>query len=192
MPSDRSAKDVSVAELGVFLRKVSAVISINNLVKETLCSSDLDSVEVDPLREVDTLQEAQLLDSRVSHLTATAALLFEFRTALQFDAGNAALLVVRGLRSFLWESSTARSPLAALAVVSSMPDRFGDSFRARFVFFPDADLDVVGDLAEFYVLAVEGIGDVPPEYSAGNLEGVREHLPSWSSVCSPLQAATSR
>ncbi|MGW0935111.1 hypothetical protein [Streptomyces sp. NPDC002666] len=167
------------------------MISINDLVTARFHSAGLDRAESDPLREADALQESQLLDSRVCQLTSTAALLFELRTSLQFEAGNAALLVVRGLHSFGWNSPTARGPLTALTVVSSAPDRLNDSFRARLAFFPDAQLEVVGDLAEFYVLAAEGIGDVPPDYSDGDLKRVQEALPSWSSACSPLQASRS-
>ncbi|HEY9330710.1 MAG TPA: hypothetical protein VIS09_21135 [Streptomyces sp.] len=167
------------------------MISINDLVTAGFHSAGIDRAESDPLREADALQESQLLDSRVCPLTSTAALLFELRTSLQFEAGNAALLVVRGLRSFGWDSASARGPLTALTVVSSTPDRLNDSFRARCAFFPDARLEVVGDLAEFYVLAVEGIGDVPPDYSDGDLKRVQEALPSWSSACSPLQVSRS-
>ena len=55
---------------------------------------------------------SQLLDSRVCHLTPTAALLFELRTSLQFEVGNSALLVVRDLRSFEWKSPVKQVPLA--------------------------------------------------------------------------------
>ncbi|MFD4524186.1 hypothetical protein ACFWP7_09745 [Streptomyces sp. NPDC058470] len=168
------------------------MISINDLVQTRPYSAVRDSIEVDPLREVDALQEAQLLDSRVCNLTSTAALLFELRTSLQFEVGNSALLVVRGLRSFDWKSSAKHVPLTALTVVSSVPDRLGESFCARFAFFPDAHLAVAGDLAEFYVLELEGIGDVPPDYSNADLKQVQDALPSWSSACSLLQMSISR
>jgi hypothetical protein len=167
------------------------MISINDLVHARSYPEVIGSVEVDPLREADALQEAQLLDSRVCHLTSTAALLFELRTSLQFEVGNSALIVVRGLRSFDWKPPTKQFPLAALTVVSSTADRLGDSHRARFEFFPEAHLAVSGDLAEFYVLEVEGIGDVPPDYSSGDLKKVQGALPSWSSACNLLQASIS-
>jgi hypothetical protein len=151
-----------------------------------------DAVEADPLRDVDALREAQLLDSRVYPLTATAALLIELRTSLQFDAGNSALLVVRGLRSFRWNSSAVPLPLMALSVMSSMPECSGDSFRTSIGFFPEAELIVLGDAADFYVLEVEGIGEVPPDYSDGSLTNVQNALPSWSSECSLLQSSSSR
>ncbi|MFJ6509295.1 hypothetical protein [Streptomyces sp. NPDC091879] len=167
------------------------MISINDLVNASPYPEFFGSVEVDPLREADALQEAQLLDSRVCHMTSTAALLFELRTSLQFDVGNSALLVVRGLHSFSWKSPTKRVPLAALTVVSSAAERSDDSIHARFEFFPKAHLTAVGDLAEFYVLDVDGIEDVPPDYSSGDLKKVEGALPSWSSACSLLQASIS-
>lgn len=168
------------------------MISMDDLVRGGLDLTVLDSVEVDPLREMDALQEVQLLDSRVCHLTSTAAILFELRTSLQFDVGNAALFVVRGLRSFDWNLPERRLPLTALTVVSSVPGRLSDSFHVRFEFFPKAHLSVVGSLAEFYVLESEGIGEVPPDYSSLDLEQVQDALPSWSSSCSLLQASMSR
>ncbi|MFG3350341.1 hypothetical protein ACGF1Z_35520 [Streptomyces sp. NPDC048018] len=168
------------------------MISINDLVHARPYPEVLGSVEVDPLQEADALQEAQLLDSRVCHLTSTAALLFELRTSLQFEVGNSALLVVRGLRSFDWKSPTQQFPLAALTVVSSAADRLGTFHRARLEFFPEAHLAVAGDVAEFYVLEVEGIGDVPPDYLSGDLKEVQGALPSWSSACNLLQASISR
>ncbi|MEY9212450.1 hypothetical protein NI17_005570 [Thermobifida halotolerans] len=141
---------------------------------------------------MDALQEAQLLDSQVCHLTSTAALLFELRTSLQIDLGNSALLVVRGLASFNWNSPTNRLPLAALTVVSSVPGRLDGFFHGKFGFFPEGELVVVGDLAEFYVLEVEGIGDVPPDYSSMDLKRIQGSLPSWSSACALLQASISR
>ncbi|WP_171172487.1 hypothetical protein [Streptomyces sp. I05A-00742] len=167
------------------------MISINDLVHVRPRPGSFGSAEVDPLREADALQEAQLLDSRVCHLTSTAALLFEMRTSLQFEVGNSALLVVRGLRSFDWTSPKQQVPLAALTVVSSVTEQSGEPLRARFEFFPEARLVVAGDLAEFYVLEVQGIGEVPPDYSSVDLEKVQGALPSWSSACRLLQASVS-
>lgn len=87
------------------------MISVNDLAGEGVrVPSRPGAAEPDPLREPDALQEALLLDCRVSRVTSTAALLFGLRTALRFDEGNAALLVVRGLRSFGWDTGTASQP----------------------------------------------------------------------------------
>ncbi|WP_372407413.1 hypothetical protein [Streptomyces luteireticuli] len=165
---------------------------MNDLVQGGLYSAVLDSTELDPLREEDALQEAQLLDSRVCYLTSTAAVIFELRTSLHFYVGNSALLVVRGLRSFDWNSPTRLTPLAALTVMSSIPGQLGESFHVKFGLFPEAHLSLVGDLAEFYVLESEGLGEAPPDYSSLDLRQVQDNLPSWSSACSLLQASISR
>lgn len=165
--------------------------SINDLVHARPDPEFLCQVDVDPLRDADALQEAQLLDSRVCHLTSTVALLIELRTSLQFEMGNSALLVVRGLRSFDWKSPGKQLPLTALTVVSSVCDRLGDYLRVRLEFFPEAHITVVGDKAVFYVLEAEGIGDVPPDYSSADLKKVHGSLPCWSSTCSLLQASIS-
>lgn len=151
-----------------------------------------EAVEVDPLREVDALQEAQLLDFRLSPLTAVAALLIELRTSLQIDEGNSALMVIRGVRSFTWNSLRAPTPLSALSVMSSVPMLGNDSIRISLGLIPAADLLIQGQSAEFHVLDVEGIGEVPPDYSNGDLAGIRHALPSWSSPCSLLQSSRSR
>ncbi|MFJ7152295.1 hypothetical protein ACIQVT_29570 [Streptomyces sp. NPDC100445] len=167
------------------------MISLNSLVASKCEISTLAEVaDPNPLIEADSLQEAQLLDSRVSQLTSTAALLFELRTSLQFDVGNAALLVVRGLSLFGWKSSAVQVPLAAMTVVSNVPYRAPGSFRAKFGFFPGAQLEVAGAQAEFYVLEVDGISDVPPDYSAMSQEHIAGELPAWSSMCHPLQASS--
>lgn len=151
-----------------------------------------EAVEVDPLREMDALQEVQILDARICPLTAVAAFLMELRTSLQFDLGNSALLVVRGVGALSWSCSQVSTPLVALSIVSSVPEFSAESFRIGVGFFPEADLIVHGVSAEFHVLDVEGIGEVPPDYSDGDLAGIRHGLPSWSSACRLLQSSTSR
>ena len=168
------------------------MISIDDLVMAGPGPSAVPAVDMDPLGEDDALQEAQLLDSRVCQLASVAVLLFELRTALQIDVGNAGLLVVRGLRSFAWNSSKMPTPLTALTVISSVPERSDGSFRARLDFYPDAQLDLVGDVAEFYVLDVEGIGDTPPDYSDADRRSIQTALPSWSSRGDLLRATRSR
>ncbi|MEU9358293.1 hypothetical protein AB0D35_09305 [Streptomyces sp. NPDC048301] len=161
----------------------------------------------DPLREPDALREAQLLECRVSQLTSTASLLFELRTALQIDEGNAALLVMRGLRSLDWTAGAAPEGPTARTVVSGVPGRLDDLFRAEFSFHPDSRLEILGERAEFYVLEAQGISDVPPDppepdrtepdrTEPGRSDGrtaapPRGLLPSWDSHCTVLRASGS-
>jgi len=165
------------------------MISMEDLVRARSSSPAPRPLEMDPLREADALQEAQLLDSRVCPLTSVAALLFEMRTSLQFKDGNSALLVVRGLRSFGWTSSAEQMPFMALTALSSAPGRAGGSFRLRIGFHPEAELVAAGDLAEFYLLDAQGIGDAPPDYPDADRVRIHRGLPSWSSRCDLLQAS---
>lgn len=145
--------------------------------------------EMDPLREADALQEVQLLDVRVWSLTSTVGMLFELRTALQFKEGNAALLVVRGLREFQWGAARGPWVLSSLTVVSSRPTAEDDLFVLRLGFFPDAVSNIRGCSGEFYVVKVPDIGEAPPDYSDGDEKRVRGLLPNWTSPCSLLQAS---
>ncbi|MFJ7996638.1 hypothetical protein ACIQ7D_05665 [Streptomyces sp. NPDC096310] len=145
-----------------------------------------------PLRETDALQEAQLLDLRWHALSSTLGLLFELRTAMQFDVGTAAVLMVRGARECAWDASPAQSPLTAWNVVGSEPSRAAGSFGMTLSFYPRAGLRLAGESAEFYVVDVPGLGDTPPDYveAASDISNLGQRLPSWASPFSPLWSAS--
>ncbi|MFW5420883.1 hypothetical protein J0910_30135 [Nocardiopsis sp. CNT-189] len=166
------------------------MFSIENLIRERSFSPPSRPLEMDPLRENNALQEAQLLDSRVCPLTSVAALLFEMRTALQFKDGNAALLVVRNLHSFNWTSSSMETPFVALTAVSSIPECEDNLFHMRLGFYLEAQLASAGNLTEFYLLDVEEISEAPPDYLDADQDGIYRELPSWSSVCNLLQISS--
>jgi hypothetical protein len=170
------------------------VITVDDLFRDGRHASlpwPAEPVQADPLRDVDALREVQLLDSRVSHLTSTAALLLEMRTALQFDRGNCALLVVRGVRSFEWDLPRSVAPVAALTIMGSRPGRGDTTLQLQLAFYPEARLALSGDRGEFYVLDSKEIGDVPPDYSDAELRNIQHHLPTWTSECTPIQFSTS-
>lgn len=150
----------------------------------------VNAIELDPLREADALQEAQLLDVKVSPLTSMCALLFDLRTSLQYEAGNASVLVVRGLREFGWCTAMARRTLTAFSVVSSVPSCSCGNFGLRLGHFPDGVVTLHGSSAEFAVVDIPSIGEVPPDYSdVESSANLLEYLPSWSSTCLLLQAS---
>lgn len=84
--------------------------------------------EMDPLVEANALQEAQLLDVRVHAVASAVGLLFEMRTALQLRRGNAALLVVHGVRELTWATGPRASVTTAWSVVGSTPIVEGQGF----------------------------------------------------------------
>ena len=60
------------------------------------------AVEVDALRDRDALQDAALLDIRVSGVWSCAWLLLDCKGALNIRDGNTAVLVVHGLDELTW------------------------------------------------------------------------------------------
>jgi hypothetical protein len=146
--------------------------------------------DVDPLRDEDALQEGQLIDFRVSALGSVAALLFDLRTSLQLDEGNASLLIVRGLDDLRWREVRTFSPLTAFTVVGSRTLVSGVGLiGVEIDFFPDASLVIRGIEAEFYVMDIPNIGEVPPDYSEASFEEIKDSLPAWTSACLLLQAS---
>lgn len=93
--------------------------------------------EADALREVDSLQEAQLLDVQVDALRSRACLLFDCRGALQIEMGNTAVLVVIETKDgrIIGIEVKAASIVSARDVrwPAQMRDRLGDRFVAGFV-----------------------------------------------------------
>ncbi|WP_155886184.1 hypothetical protein [Actinoalloteichus caeruleus] len=145
--------------------------------------------ELDPLRKVDALQEAQLLDSKVCHVTSTAALLLEMRTALEIDTGNFALLVVRRTETLTWTMDQILDPFMAVTIISSLPHSSNNSFGLHLGFIPDGHLTLVGERADFYLLDVEEISETIPDYTEVDIKELSSALPSWSSKCNLLGAS---
>jgi hypothetical protein len=166
------------------------MMTIEDLLRPNQTLAPVTAPEMDPLREEDALQEAQLLDVRIDVLGSTAGLLLELRTSLHFTDGNAAVLVIRDPREIRWQSAPIGLPLTAFTVVTSrasMEDTGLLTFAVELT--PEASLEIYGGEAELYVVEVPEIGDAPPDYSNGSFEGIRDFLPLWSSACSLLQAS---
>lgn len=150
-------------------------------------------ISIDPLKEQDALEDTQLLDSRVCPTANRAALLFDMRTASHYPTGNAALLVIRGLRSFRWGGASQSQPLMAFSVVSSRPTVSNGGLELDLEFFPDGEFSVRGDRWEFYLLEALGISEAPPSYPDNHLDQVLSGLPWWDSACTVLEScSTSR
>ncbi|MEV8231287.1 hypothetical protein AB0P41_35465 [Streptomyces sp. NPDC079167] len=150
-----------------------------------------ETISWDPLKEQDALHDTQLLDCRVSPTSNRAALLFDMRTASNYPAGNAALLVVKGLKSFSWSGASQQHKLMAFSVMSSHPSVNADGgFLLGLRFFPDGEHSVCGDGMDFYLLEAHGVPEAPPSYLGRSLNQVRHELPSWSHPCTVLQSVT--
>ncbi|GAA2723362.1 hypothetical protein [Actinocorallia aurantiaca] len=145
--------------------------------------------ERDPLREADGLLEAQLLDTRVETLSSRAGLLFELRTTMEFSKGDAAVLVVGGVRDFTWTADPRPTLRTAWSVVGSTPFADDGLFTLELAFSPEARLRLTAETAEFYVADIPRLGPRVPDYET-DATAIRDNLPSWSSRVS-LRGASS-
>lgn len=144
--------------------------------------------EMDPLSEPGALQEAQLLDVRVHALTASVALLFDLRVALQLRMGNTALLVAHGVTNFTWDCMPRETRRTAWMVVGSEPRIAEKDFALELFFVPDADLSLQATSAEFYVGDVVALAQAPPDYGTDDDATIRAQLADWASPFAPLHA----
>jgi hypothetical protein len=145
--------------------------------------------DMDPLVENDALQESQLLELRIYALSSTVGLLFELRTALQFEYGNAAVLVVRGLQRSNWRAIQRGVGKTAWSVVGSEMSAGSGLLNLNVTLSPSSSIEILGTSAEFYVLDVPEIGEVPPDYCSDGEARIRSGLPGWGSSFSLLQAS---
>nr|BFD81460.1 hypothetical protein StreXyl84_08610 [Streptomyces sp. Xyl84] len=166
------------------------MISIEELFTGTADVTRADPFDWDPLREEAALQEVHLLDCRVSPPTGRAGLLLDMRTALQYDTGNAALLVVRGLHTFRWVEEPLERTLLPFAIMNSVPSVARRQWRMDIGLFPDGELSLSGTAAEFHLLQAAGIPEGLPDYSEHRLDEIRADLPWWDSGCTVLQSST--
>jgi hypothetical protein len=165
------------------------VITVEDLIWASSRVLGTPGPDMDPLIENDALQEAQLLDLRVHALSSTAGLLFELRTALQFEYGNAAVLIVRGLQKSTWRATQRSGERTAWSVVGSEMHAGSGLVGLNVTFSPGSSIEIVGTSAEFYVLDVSGIGEAPPDYCADGEGSIRTGLPGWGCSFSLLQAS---
>ncbi len=149
----------------------------------------LTHVEVDPLRERDALQEAQLLEVRLGNLSSTASLLLELRSAMNLTVeGNTALLVARGVREFSWSAGARDGERIAWNVVGSDLQAVEGLFVFDLDFLPRASLRIAAQSLEFYAGHVDGLLDQLPDYMEEDDATIRANLASWQSSFSPLWA----
>ncbi|MGF1344557.1 hypothetical protein ACQSMD_31345 [Streptomyces flavovirens] len=147
-------------------------------------------VDCDPFKDPDALFDVQLLDCRVCPTSNSAALLLEMRTAEYFSEGNAAILIVRGLREFHWDGATVNRLMAFSVQEYSFSEQASGGAKIKLGFFPSGDLVLEGVQADFYLLEVSGIPKAPPNYTERKLGEIRKELPWWDSDCTVLQSCT--
>jgi hypothetical protein len=148
------------------------------------------STDPDPLREDDALQEAQLVAVHIDAVRSRGALLFDLRNALQLRSGNAAVLVLRGIRVFRWSCAFRPSDRTAWNVVSSEPRTEGGIFELQLAFVPNAELHIDVDTSgHFYELLMTALPDKPPDYTIDDDPTIDAGIPQWDTTLEVISAS---
>jgi hypothetical protein len=144
--------------------------------------------EMDALTEPDALQEAALVDVRLSALDNSVGLLFDLRGALQLQDGDTAILIAREVARMSWDALS-RSGRTWYATTRSVPDTSGDRFAFSLGLVPDARLTLEAAGAEFYVGAMAGVDGPPPDLVADDDATVLSGMPRWDAAFEPSAAS---
>lgn len=163
---------------------------IEDLLWEPGLPNDAQPLEMDPLSEVDALQEAQLLDTRIHAISSTAGLLIELRTALQLRQSNTAVLVARGLLEYTWSAEPTTSGNTAWNIIGSEPSLVNELLVLELTFFPHANLRLKAECVEFYAGNVASLGASPPDYTQEDGHAIQSGLARWRSIFQPTQIAS--
>lgn len=145
--------------------------------------------EMDPLTELDALQEAQLLEVRFDTLRSTVGLLLELRAALQLREANTGVLVGYGVREISWSAQSRSTSMTAWNIIASVPRCEDRLFKLSLRMLPQAELELSAASAAFYVGDVPGLEGPPPDYVGDNEATIRARLAGWHSAFTPVHAA---
>jgi hypothetical protein len=148
--------------------------------------------DVNPLREDDALQEAQLLGVWLDALMGAAALLFELRVALQLHETNTGVLLARGVRRLAWSGPERATSRTAWTVGGSKVAASDGLLHLDLGLWPSpgAHLQLAAEEASFVTGDVPGLGETPPDYLEDDEETIRSSLPSWDSPFSIVSVAS--
>ena len=138
----------------------------------------------DPLRVVDVLREAQILDVRCECVTQYVGILLEMRMAFAGGDHRAALIVGRGMSELTWECPEPRIRDAysfgmAWYIVDSRMTNRGRSLRIELSCNPGTRLQIVARGFEYYLAGLPDLSLAPPNYGEGPDERVRRDLSNW-------------
>ncbi|MEU4192302.1 hypothetical protein AB0E69_10405 [Kribbella sp. NPDC026611] len=146
--------------------------------------------EMDPLAEVDALQEAQAVDVRFDALAGIAGIIFDLRQALQLQEADTGVLVARGVRELTWTGPSRDTALTAWSIGSSVPRRGNGFFSLSLMMWPHpgAHLTLTAEGAAFFVGHVPGLSEVPVDYSDRDRGTLIGEVASWESLFAPVRA----
>lgn len=147
--------------------------------------------ESDPLREQDSLQEAQVVEFRLDATSQIAGVIFDLRQALQLREANTGVLMARGLVDFRWISHRRDGALTAWSVESSRPrlEHGGVLLNLGMGPQPGASLLVQAERATFYLGNSQGLSETPPNYMGADRRSLGAEIPGWDSRIELVRAS---
>jgi len=138
------------------------------------------AAEANALVDTDALQEAALIEIRLSMVTSSAWLLFDCRGALQIEMGNTAVVVVSDVQDAHW-SGGSLGPRIWRSVLGWTPRTIKGMLSLTADVSPGGHLKIVGKAGEFYVGDVPGGDEAPPDFVSASDAEIRSGLAGWSS-----------
>lgn len=147
----------------------------------------------DPLRVVDALREAQILDVRCECIRMTAGILLEMRTAIDLVGHDAALIVARGVRLCSWDLGERENIACPPEAIYGAAWWVGGS-QLEPMSSDDGLLELTVACttstwlrirAERFDYFPANVPDLPPipDYGAGPDHLVRSSIPDWKKPC---------
>lgn len=143
---------------------------------------------VDPLREIDALHDAELLDFRVDVRRATAAALFDLRAA-NLDPGDTAVLVAWGVRHCQMRALSVPASTASVAhYVAASETQITSGGLLAIDLGGDPGLAIEAASAAFFTAYGIGLPERPPDYGGGEAL-VRPKMQNWHTPIDLLSAS---
>ncbi|WIM88559.1 hypothetical protein PT015_03415 [Candidatus Mycobacterium wuenschmannii] len=141
--------------------------------------------QANPLIESDSLNEAELVDIRLSAQRGRVGLLLDLRGALGFPEYNTALAVLTGVASVDWSDDGGRQ-LGSTDWKARWGDwepRFSDGAYTLRTAGGTHAATIVAARAELYLGNVDALGDGPiPDFTTDSVADIIAGFPQWSST----------
>jgi hypothetical protein len=134
----------------------------------------------DALREVDALQESQVVATHFDAAAGTLATLLDLRVSLQYRHNNSALIVCHGVQGFAWDGFRRLVVPDRLAwtVLSSTFNVTASGIEMTLLLFPDGSFTVGAVTAVLYIGNVPALPNAPPDFTedAAHVDAVHEFV----------------
>jgi hypothetical protein len=156
-------------------------------------ATSLSAPPINALTEPDGLREAQIIAVHFDAVHSQAAVLFELRTSLQFDASNTGVLIASRVRELTWMAPARGTTRTAWTVGGTEAAVDEHEFRMGIGLWPGpgARLTLVAEHAVFVSGDVSGLPETPPNYVTASSADLLDQIAGWNSSFLPHHAVSS-